>query len=286
VEKYELAELDYIGGMKYKDIAKKYEISVNTVKSWKQRYNWTREKRNSRNGEKECAHKNEKVCTQKIKGAAVVKEEPEECENAQQSAGQKNPALDERKKLFCLFYSQTFNATKSYQKAYGCSMNTARAHGYELLQNVDIKNEIEHLAELKRQQLVAKESDLLELQMRIAFADAGDYYEIKDNMVMFRDSEETDTQLVSEVKQSRAGLSVKLCDKQKAMDWLSKYFLVHPDDRYKAEFDRKKAELNENKGEEILANMQTITELLQKPVKNRHIEDFEESENNEHSGTI
>ena len=154
-------------------------------------------------------------------------------------------------------------------------MNTARAHGYELLQNVDIKNEIEHLAELKRQQLVAKESDLLELQMRIAFADAGDYYEIKDNMVMFRDSEETDTQLVSEVKQSRAGLSVKLCDKQKAMDWLSKYFLVHPDDRYKAEFDRKKAELNENKGEEILANMQTLTDILQTPVANRSLEDLE-----------
>nr|DAR58754.1 MAG TPA: Terminase small subunit [Caudoviricetes sp.] len=61
MEKYELAELDYIGGMKYKDIAKKYEISVNTVKSWKQRYNWTREKRNSRNGEKECAHKKSRV---------------------------------------------------------------------------------------------------------------------------------------------------------------------------------------------------------------------------------
>ena len=89
-------------------------------------------------------------------------------------------------------------------------MNTARAHGYELLQNVDIKNEIEHLAELKRQQLVAKESDLLELQMRIAFADAGDYYEIKDNMVIFRDSEETDTQLVSEVKQSRDRKSTRL----------------------------------------------------------------------------
>ena len=28
MEKYELAELDYIGGMKYKDIAKKYEIFI------------------------------------------------------------------------------------------------------------------------------------------------------------------------------------------------------------------------------------------------------------------
>ena len=36
---YELAELDYKAGMKYKDIAEKYGVTVNTVKSWKQRYN-------------------------------------------------------------------------------------------------------------------------------------------------------------------------------------------------------------------------------------------------------
>ena len=65
MEKYELAELDYIGGMKYKDIAKKYEISVNTVKSWKQRYNWTREKRNSRNGEKSVHTKMKKYAHKK-----------------------------------------------------------------------------------------------------------------------------------------------------------------------------------------------------------------------------
>ena len=61
MEKYEQAELDYIAGMKYKEIAEKYETSVNTVKSWKQRYNWVREKRNSRDAKKECAHKNKKV---------------------------------------------------------------------------------------------------------------------------------------------------------------------------------------------------------------------------------
>lgn len=30
-----LAEEDYIAGMKYKDIAAKYKVSLNTVKSWK-----------------------------------------------------------------------------------------------------------------------------------------------------------------------------------------------------------------------------------------------------------
>ncbi|OCA85239.1 phage terminase small subunit [Pseudobacillus wudalianchiensis] len=41
-EKYVLAEKDYVKGMKYKDIAEKYEVSINTVKSWKKRYGWNR----------------------------------------------------------------------------------------------------------------------------------------------------------------------------------------------------------------------------------------------------
>lgn len=44
VEKHIQAEQDYIQGMKYKDIAEKYEVSINTVKSWKRRYEWSREK--------------------------------------------------------------------------------------------------------------------------------------------------------------------------------------------------------------------------------------------------
>ena len=56
---YELAEIDYMDGMKYKDIAKKYNVSLNTVKSWKTRYNWSRDAKNG-------VHtKNKKVCTQK-----------------------------------------------------------------------------------------------------------------------------------------------------------------------------------------------------------------------------
>ncbi|WP_423739230.1 P27 family phage terminase small subunit [Clostridium sporogenes] len=38
----EKAYKDYIAGMKYKDIAEKHEVSLNTVKSWQKRYKWTR----------------------------------------------------------------------------------------------------------------------------------------------------------------------------------------------------------------------------------------------------
>lgn len=55
-EKYELAEQDYMSGMKYKDIAEKYEVSINTVKSWKKRYNWDR--KGCTQKKKKGAHKN------------------------------------------------------------------------------------------------------------------------------------------------------------------------------------------------------------------------------------
>jgi uncharacterized protein YjcR len=56
---YELAEIDYMDGMKYKDIAKKYDVTLNTVKSWKTRHKWSRDNKNG-------VHtKSEKVCTQK-----------------------------------------------------------------------------------------------------------------------------------------------------------------------------------------------------------------------------
>lgn len=48
--------------MKYKDIASKYNVSINTVKSWKQRYKWNRK---SMHTKKKYAHKNriKKKCT-------------------------------------------------------------------------------------------------------------------------------------------------------------------------------------------------------------------------------
>ena len=55
----ELAYQDYIKGMKYKEIAEKYGVTINTVKSWKTRYKW------SKDGKKSVHTKTGKVCIQK-----------------------------------------------------------------------------------------------------------------------------------------------------------------------------------------------------------------------------
>jgi uncharacterized protein YjcR len=52
---YELAKKDYIKGMKYKEIASKYNVTINTVKSWKQRYDWDRK---SMHTNEKCMHTN------------------------------------------------------------------------------------------------------------------------------------------------------------------------------------------------------------------------------------
>lgn len=267
MENYEKAEQDYMAGMKYAEIAEKYNTTVNTVKSWKQRYKWQRKK---------CAHKTEKVRTQKKRDPV-----PETVINDGTKETFQNGDLTAEQQMFCVYYNRTFNATQSYMNAFNCSYGTANAHGYKLLSNVVIRNEIKRLKEIKRQQIVAEEDDIVELQMRIAFSDMGSYVEFGKGRVKLKDSSATDTQLIRKVSKGKNGISIEVEDRQKAIDWLTKYFLMHPDDKYKAEFDRKRAEINDNNGQQILENMQTLVDILQNPVSNRCIEDFEEVQEHE-----
>ena len=244
MENYEKAEQDYMGGMKYKDIAEKYGTTINTVKSWKKRYGWNRE---------EGAHKSKKVCTQKTKGApevaVLIDDGTKETLH--------NDKLTPEQQMFCIYYSRTFNATQSYLNAYGCSYEVANAKGPLLVVKDSIHREIERLKEIKRQQIVAGTDDIVELQMRIAFADIGNYMsfgqkEIEDpetgieymvSTVDLKESKDTDTQLLQEVKRGKDGISVKLKDAQKAIDWLTKFFEMNPSDKHRKEFDQRKLEL-------------------------------------------
>ena len=261
MENYQKAEADYMAGMKYKDIAEKYDTTINTVKSWKKRYRWNRKKG---------AHKNEKGCTQNKRSAPAPGTQDDGTKETLQ-----NEELTPEQQLFCIYYSKTFNAGQSYQKAYGCAHVSALTNGPRLLGNDCVRAEIERLKELKRQQIMISEDDIVELQMRIAGADMGNYVSFGSKGVKLNESDITDTQLIQEVKEGKSGVSIKLSDRQKAIDWLSKYFLMHPESKYKAEYERKRAEVNENAGEEILKNMQTIADILRNPECNRDIEDFE-----------
>ncbi|MDE6975028.1 MAG: terminase small subunit [Lachnospiraceae bacterium] len=161
-----------------------------------------------------------------------------------------NPELTDKQRLFCCLYIKCFNATKAYQKAYGCSYETALTNGSALLGNTRIKEEIRRLKQNRLNREMLSEEDIFQKYMDIAFADITDYVEfgreivpvmgpfgpvmIKDektgkkteikkeiNVIRFRESIEVDGTLIVEVKQGKDGASIKLADRMKALQWIS-----------------------------------------------------------------
>lgn len=238
----ELAYQDYLKGMKYKEIAVKYGVTINTVKSWKTRYKW------SKDGKKSVHTKTGKVCTQKndknnVKKEAIAEAVEQVIENAE---------LTDKQRLFCVLYVKCFNATKAYQKAFQVDYATACGNASNLLKSIEIKNEILRLKQNRLNREMLDESDIFQKYMDIAFSDVTDFAEfgqedvpvmtvygpvqVKDeetgekktltkrvNVVRFKDSSEVDGTLIAEVKQGKDGASIKLPDRMKALEWLGEH---------------------------------------------------------------
>lgn len=232
--KYESSEITM------KDLAEQYGVKPSTLRSRKNREGWQ---------QKEASQSNKKNATQHMQRNANVatqkkKEEPPELVI-------ENEDLTERQKVFCLLYLQyKFNATKAYQHAYDCGYNTARTNGNLLLTKADIKAEIHRLKAELQQETFANVKDLIAEYIKQAFSDMTDFAEFgsaeeiaRDSFgspivdeetdepltymrsyVHLKDSSEVDGSLIQEVKKGKDGVSVKLYDKQKAMDVLFKYF--------------------------------------------------------------
>ena len=267
MENYEKAEQDYMAGMKYKDIAEKYDTTINTVKSWKKRYGWNR---------KEGAPQKGKVCTQNKK---VHTEEKVQIDDGTKATLQ-NDELTPGQQMFCIYYNRTFNASQSYQKAYGCTYESALCAGPRLLGNVRVREELERRKEIKRQKIVASADDIVELQMRIAFSDIGNYLSfgkteietkngdtVKVNTVDLKESDGVNTQLIKKVKEGRDGVSVEVEDRQKAIEWLTKFFEINPADKHRKEFGKRKLDL-----ELLKLEMQTKYNIDDTPEQDNFLE--------------
>lgn len=232
----------YKKGMKLVDIADQLGKPEGTIRRWKSTYEWDGERSESKKNKSERSDK-------KRKGKRTSVDDGTR-ETLQ------NDDLTPERQMFCIYYSRTFNATQSYLNAFHCSYDTANAEGYKLLVNPCVRAEIERLKEIKRQQILAGQDDLVELQMRIAFSDIGNYLqfgretiktrsgkEIKINVVNLKESNAVDTQIIKKVKEGKDGISVEVEDRQKAIDWLTRFFEMNPMDRHKKEFDKHKLEL-------------------------------------------
>lgn len=214
------------------DIAKELGERPSTIRKWKSQDNWERSD---------------------SKRSAPNKKEHSDKANDPPQLIINNDDLTEQQKLFCLYYLQSFNATKAYQQAYGCDYNSARSNSVRLIAKDSIKIELKRLKAQLQQDVFLDVKDLIREYAKQAFADITDFVEFsstehklyeydeagekqevfneftgeletyKSSQVSLKNSEEVDGTLIQEVKKGKDGVSVKLYDKQKAMSELMKY---------------------------------------------------------------
>lgn len=151
-------------------------------------------------------------------------------------------------------YLRDFNATRAAMAA-GYSKKTAHTIGWENLRKPEIKAAIQRYNEAMMDEVGINAQRVLMEYMKIAFSDITDFVEFgqmdeplfdgdgqplldpktgdqmtyKRSFVAFRNNDDVDGTIINEVKQGKDGVSVKLYDKMKALDVLTKYIDLLPD---------------------------------------------------------
>ena len=251
--------IDSKGKMLLKDIAAQLDVKDTQVRKWKSQDKWDEELKGNVTNRKRNVTQQSKGIDGQLKTELL----PEEIETLN------NEELTEKQRLFCLYYVRWFNATKAYQKAYGCDYTTAMVNGCKLLSNPKIQTHIQSIKDAKIKQSMYTAEDYFQKMMDIAYSDVTDYLEFgqeetlvmsmygsikiensngdkellkeKKNFVRLRESCEVDGTLIQEVKQGKEGVSVKLISKEFALKWLDKHY-SDATDMQKAQLDKLRAQ--------------------------------------------
>ena len=259
---------DHNGKIANREISRTLGISEKTISGWKAKDNWNDKlngvlQKDLRSTPKE-NKKNSKI--KKDIKEPIVEEVNDVLQNAE---------LTDKQRLFCIYYINCFNAAKAYKKAYKCSYESALSNGYRLMENDSIRKEIENLKKHKLNRAMISEEDIFQRYLDIAYANIGDYLKFgrrrknkwtknKDgefiavidpdtgqqdfyeyNFIELNESSDVDTSLLSEVKEGKDGISVKLKDGMKALDWLTKHMNIATD-KQKAELEVLKSKIVNN----------------------------------------
>lgn len=264
--KVEKAFALYKQGMKLSEIAKKLNKPEGTVRRWKCTYKWDSE-RSEKANEKKPNEANKPSKTNVKKKTEQVTTEPiaDEVKSVME-----NSELTDKQRLFCLYFVKSFNATKSYMKAYGCKEYVATTNGSRLLANAKVREEIDRLKQAKLNRAYLSEADIFQKYMDIAFADMGDYMSWENDEAMMQSSDKIDGTIVTEVSQGKNGLTIKLADRMKALQWLSDHMNLATDSQKAniAALNAKTAIMTgENKNTEVIDKLDGIFGKLEDELK-------------------
>lgn len=258
------------GEKKLKDIASEVGVSEGQIRKWKNIDKWNGNVTNKKEQEKK---------------RAIAKDVEQVLSN---------PELNEKQKLFCLYYIKSFNAVKSYQKAYRCTYASACGHASRLLDNPKVKEEIQRLKHNRLNREMLDESDIFQKYIDIAFADITDYVSfgreevdvmgpfgpimVKDesgkkvplkkvvNTVNINESIDVDGTLITEISQGKSGVKIKLGDRMKALEWLADHMDMATSEQ-RARIDKMNAEIAKMNGDDTSDN-DAVMEFIKAMRKN------------------
>lgn len=263
-EKAKELYLNAKGNIKLIDIAQQLGVLDTQIRKWKSQDKWD----NELEGKGTLPNTKRNVTNKKV---SKKKEEKEPIREAVKEV-MENEELTEKQKLFCIYYSKCFNATKAYLKAYECDYIAANVNGSRLLVKDSIKAMIDQLTQVTINKEVLKRS-LLQKYIDIAFSDIKEYMEFGTetiegkkgefelSVVKLKDSNGVDGTLISEVSQGKDGIKIKMLDKMKAMDFLSKHTnLLSDEEKTKLDIEYKNLQIEKTKAEinKLTGNNQEI----------------------------
>lgn len=267
----------------FQQLADKYNVKVGTIKSWSKRdkdegNQWIKvatkkkkAKNQSKNAtkKKEVASKVENISSEEEKN--IQKENSKKFKDAVEKVSN-NDELTDKEKMFCYYYVKCWNKGKAAQKA-GYVRNYPNGIyevGHELYKKPQVRTEIERLKAQIRDGIGLEAEAILQKICDIAFANITDYVEFgqkeitkvnedtgeeqnfKYNYVDFKESNKVDGSLISEVKQGKDGVSIKLEEKKWAIKFLADNIgVLSIEAKQKLDIERRKMELAERQADTL-----------------------------------
>lgn len=181
--------------------------------------------------------------------------------------------LTEKERLFCLYYVKYFNGTQAAIKS-GYAKESAHVQSSRLLRRERVSSYIKEIKGELVENVFVEAMDVLKEYIKIAFADITNYVNFGQREVEFEDddgnqftrmmnfvdlheADMVDGSIITEVKQGKDGVSVKLADKMKALDKLAQYFDLVPDtfkrqieeERHRMQMEVQKVNVEKTKAE-------------------------------------
>ena len=262
VEIKDMAKQDYLKGFKYREIAERYEVSINTVKTWVRRGKWKRSKELNKKNMAASDGSTSKAAHEKTTKEVIedqIKDKVTDDLNLRAGKIQEiheleHLGLSEKELAFVYEYCRIWSGPRAVAKIWAYHGRAAQEKAARLLGRGDIQEAIDKLKRIIRESVGLEQMAIIQKYIDAAFADMRDFVrwgsveipvldhsgcKIYDeegevvmkpvNFVRLQDDAQVDGTLIEEVKQGKEGVSIKLLSKEKALDRLEKYMDLIPD---------------------------------------------------------